>query len=46
MGSVDRFHGVRELEWGNNYSFVFTNIELKLAFHSIMNVGNKVIYGP
>jgi hypothetical protein len=31
LGSVDRFKGVRELGWGKNYSFVFTNLELKFS---------------
>jgi hypothetical protein len=25
-GSVDRFQGVRELGWENNYIFIFTNL--------------------
>jgi hypothetical protein len=25
-GSVDRFHGVRDLGWEKNYIFIFTNL--------------------
>jgi hypothetical protein len=41
---MDRFKGFRELGFGGGGGeFLISN--LNLAFHSIINVGNKAIYG-
>ena len=44
-GSMDRFQGVHELEWGKNLQLLSLASNGNLAFHKIMNVGNEVIYG-
>jgi hypothetical protein len=44
LGSTYRFQGVRELGWEKNYNLQFSlTSNWNLAFHSIMNVGNKNI---
>jgi hypothetical protein len=43
LGSVDRVHGVHELGWGKNYTFIFTDLWLKfsISFKLGMSATNR-----
>jgi hypothetical protein len=41
-GTVVRFQGVHELEWGKkSYNFIFTNLKRNMAVHAILKAGKE-----